>query len=585
MLGDATKILRTFGLDATADLAERKLAAGPPLRAVVIVGEVKRGKSALVNALIGERDAAPVDVDVATSAVVQFVAADHDHPADAVELVFPGSAQRVPRSELADWVTASGKHVADPLAESLPTRAVVAVDALVPGDPMIIDTPGVGGLDPMYAQLAVQSTERACVVVVVCDATSPITAPEMNFVKQAVATVESVIVVVTKTDKNIRRWQPIVAENQRLLREHLRRDIPVLGVSSTLAVAAAQMTDLDRRHRLEQASGVTQLRALIAARLAIGNQLGTADALRTAAEGLREVHKRITTDIAITSDAQVAVPDLTAERDRLQKLKDQASQWEHYLARDMTLARQAAMNHLDEQLEQVRTKWNKRLAKNGFAVLRRNPQVFTAEIEADLLAAMTATCQLYLDRLQEIVTPLCSGPEDWQAISEFVVAALQVGPLNAGEVAKKRQNLLDPTVLSMGTLGTSALGTMLGIGPLAGVLWIAVNLSYRAMRNGKQHLLTWLRETLVLAKTQVGRMLEAATSIARPEIVIRYREDLRRQMETVQRQLAEAAEAAKMDAAKRDATLKRLASNQRAVTARLNALESEIAALTAGLAS
>ncbi|MDG3009236.1 hypothetical protein G4X40_03645 [Rhodococcus sp. D2-41] len=578
-LAEATKILRTYGRTQAADLAESKLAAGPPARSIVVVGEVKRGKSALVNALIGEPDASPVDVDVATSAAVQFVPATESRPAGTAELVFPGTARQIPRAELADWVTVTGRRVTDAQIDALPTRAVVPVAGLVPGDPIIIDTPGAGGLEPMHAQLALQSTERACVIVVVCDATSPISAPEMAFIGEAAATVESVIVAVTKTDKNIRRWRPIVDENRRLLREHLRRDIPVIGVSSTLAAAAATMDGAQRQAALE-ASGLNDLRRAIAARLALGEQLPVADALRTAAEGLRAVHATITQDIKIMQDTATALPDLTAERDRLAELKDQAGQWEHYLSRDLTLARQAAMTHLDEQLEHIRTRWSEQISKHGVKVLRSNPQIFTAQIEAELLAAMTSTCQLFLDRLYAMVEPLFPTSDNWQEIYQLMLGAMAFGELKTGEVAKKTKGLIDPTMLSMGSIGTSALGMVLGIGLWGAPVWIAVNMGYRAMRNGKQNLLNWMRETMGTVKTQVVRMLEASISIARPEIVIRYREHLRTQMEEIQRQLVEAREAAQQDEATKDRNLKRLSTNQRVVTAKLAALENQIATLT-----
>lgn len=124
-----------------------------------------------------------------------------------------------------------------------------------------------GGVDPAHAQLAAHTAETACVLVVVCDATTPLTAPEMEFIRGASATVDSVVVAVTKTDKNLRRWQPIAAENRRLLQQHLRRQIPVVGVSSLRALAAADHPDPARRLAGEQASGIAELRAEIRTRL------------------------------------------------------------------------------------------------------------------------------------------------------------------------------------------------------------------------------------------------------------------------------------------------------------------------------
>src|SRR6188768_3311253 len=107
-LGAAGKILRAYKFDDAAALAEAKVRSTEQQRRVVVVGEVKRGKSALVNALVGLRDATPVDVDVTTSASVHLVAATAEHPAGSAELLFPDRSERVAAQTLPDWVTVAG---------------------------------------------------------------------------------------------------------------------------------------------------------------------------------------------------------------------------------------------------------------------------------------------------------------------------------------------------------------------------------------------------------------------------------------------------------------------------------------------
>nr|AKG90571.1 putative GTPase [Prescottella equi] len=580
VLTSAVSILRKYSYAATADLAEAKARADTQTRSVVVVGEVKRGKSSLVNALIGERGASPVDVASSTSATVHFVPATDTLPAGAAELLIPGGVQRIDRAELADWITTSGRRVVDPGTEVLPTGAVVATATDLLGGAVVVDTPGAGGLDPAHAQLAARTAETACVLVVVCDATTPLTAPEMEFIRGASATVDSVVVAVTKTDKNLRRWQPIAAENRRLLQQHLRRQIPVIGVSSLRALAAADHADPARRLAGEQASGIAELRAEIRSRLDLGAALPAVDGLRTALEGLRKINAKNAADIAIAQDSGAALPELTAERDRLQELKDHSGQWEQYLGRDLTLARQAALAVLDERLEEIKARWTTTINKSGMAVLRRNPQHFTAQIEIDLQAAMTAAVQAFLDGVRAIVLQLFDSEVVWAEIEQQVIASLDPR-LTTGEVASKRQGLLDPSILTMGMIGTSMLGALIGVGAVAGVVWVGVNLGWKAMRSGKTNLLTWLRETLATARSTTARMLEATLSMSRPEIVIRYREHVKTTMEQVQAQIADAKEAARLDAATREATVTRLSKNQRVITTKCQEIENVIAQLTA----
>lgn len=256
----------------------------------------------------------------------------------------------------------------------------------------------------------------------------------------------------------------------------------------------------------------------------------------------------------IAQDSGAALPELTAERDRLQELKDHSGQWEQYLGRDLTLARQAALAVLDERLEEIRTRWTTTINKSGMTVLRRSPQHFTAQIEKDLQGAMTASVQTFLGGVRAIVLRLFDSKVVWTEIEQQVIASLDPR-LTTGEVAGKRQGLLDPSILTMGMIGTSMLGALIGIGAVAGVVWVGVNLGYKAMRSGKTNLLTWLRETLDTARSSTARMLEATLSMSRPEVVIRYREHVKTTMEQVQAQIADAKEAARLDAATLEATV------------------------------
>lgn len=574
----SVKVLRAYGRNATADLALAKSKASVQRRTVVVVGEVQRGKSALVNALVGELDASPSAVETTTSAAVRFVPPDDRHPPGSAELLYADRSVPIARAELPDWITSTGARVSDPTIEDLPTGAVVAIARPVLGGAVVVDTPGSGGLVASHTALATQSARQASVLVMVCDASTPLTEPEMNFLRDASASVESVVVAVTKTDKNLRRWRPIVAEDRMLIERHLQRQIPVLGVSSLRAGLAAQMPPGPARDRAERASGIIELRAQIDVLLDERAELPQADTLRTLLEGLRRVDERVASDIAVVEDSATATADLTAERDRLQDLKNRSQQWEQYLARDLTLARQAALTHLDGELDRIRQQWTTRVNKSSLEVMRRSAQSFTADMQTDLLAAMESAAQVFLERLEAIVAELFgSNSPQWSEIRELVWAGMQTGTISAGEVGSKRQGLLDPSVLTMGMIGTSMLGAVIGVGAVAGVVWVAVNLGYKAMRTGKTNLLNWLRETLAATRTSSSRMLESALSVGRPEIVLRHRDDLKARIDDLQSQLKEAQEAARLDTATREKTLERLAKNRKIVQNRIDAIEKLLA--------
>jgi hypothetical protein len=552
----------------------------------------------LVNALLESPHASPVDVDVATSASLHLVPQTEDLPVGQVELMFSGTPHRIPAVELNDWVTATGRYVTDRSLENLPTSAVVPVATDPLGGATVIDTPGTGGLRAAHGEMAVRTAHKACVLVVVADASAPLTAPEMDLIKQTTATLESVIVVVTKTDKNLRRWRTIVEQDQRLLAEHLGRTVPVLGVSSVRGLAACDFEPGPRREAYLRSSGVVALRELLRERLDRGEEYGIVDGMRTAVEGLRNVHGKIAQDIKVTKENVKAIPALTEERERLKQLREHNAEWEMHFNRDMTLVRQNALEHLDRRLSEIREKWTNWIQSHGMEVLRKSPQLFTAEIETDLMAALGATLDECLTSMHKIVEPLFTSPEPWAAAYQQMGAVLRrPETLGVSEVASKKQGVFDPTVMSMGLSGSSIATAVLGatagvavapIGAAAAVAWIGVNLVFRAMRSSRQNLINWMRETTGNTKTTASRMLEAAIVAGRTELVLRYRADLRERTEEVTKRLTDAQNSAKQDAAEREKSLQRMTRNAQTVTEAVAELESAItryAALSAAPAS
>ena len=99
---DALAHLRTADPDAAADLAELRRAH---LRrpSVVVVGETKRGKSSLINALLGVPGLSPVDEAVATTAYLRFSpgppGAAHPRSSSAVGLEDRGPERLVRAAE------------------------------------------------------------------------------------------------------------------------------------------------------------------------------------------------------------------------------------------------------------------------------------------------------------------------------------------------------------------------------------------------------------------------------------------------------------------------------------------------------
>lgn len=577
-VSSALKVLDRYG-HADAAEAIRRTWADTTLRGtVVVVGEVKRGKSSVINAIAGARDLLPVDVDVCTSVPVQVLRSDEN--TEVIDLNFGDYIERAPLSELREWTTMNGARVSDPDTPELPTGVTVRVAGDHVPRALFIDTPGAGGLDREAIDIALERARGAGVLLMVCDATTPITAPEMDILARAAQAAGSVIVAVTKTDKNLRRWRAIVDDDRRLIREHLGRDVPVIGVSSLRAVDAAETADPERRARVEKTSGIAELRAHIAAEMARGALLSKVAALSMAESALEGVAASIDADIAAVDRAEEVVPELEARREELRRLRDHGQEWEQILSRNISVARQSIMAGFDAEMGRIREHWIRTINNSGMKVLRSKPQVFTSRIEEELSAAAEATVNRQLDVLRREANALFGDDHEWEAMAG--AALLSIAPGGAGDgrhsVASKTENLLDPSMLTLGIIsgpaiasaGGGALAAM-GLATIAlpaaviGGGWLGVNMAYRAMRNGKQHLVTWTRETVAALRMSVNRNIDTLVTTVRTEIVLRYRSRLRREGDELKRRIEDARATARASEEERRQTLARLNRNKEIV--------------------
>ena len=581
-VSSALKILDRYGhKDAAA--AIRRTWADTSLRGtVVVVGEVKRGKSSVINAIAGARDLLPVDVDVCTSAPVQVLRSEGD--TEVIDLNFGDHVERAPLSELREWTTMNGARVADPDTPELPTGVTVRVAGDHVPKALFIDTPGAGGLDRDAIDVALERARGAGVLLMVCDATTPITAPEMEILGRAAQAAGSVIVAVTKTDKNLRRWRAIVDDDRRLIRRHLGRDVPVIGVSSLRAVDAAEMTDPERRARVERTSGIAELRGRIAADMARGALLSKVAALSMAESALESVAASIDADLTAVDRAEEVVPELEARRDELRRLRDHGQEWEQILARNITVARQSIMAGFDAEMDRIREHWIRTINGSGMKVLRSKPQVFTSRIEEELSAAAEATVNRQLEVLRREAVALFGDDHEWEAMAGAALMSIAPGGAGTGNgdgrhsVASKTENLLDPGMVTLGIIsgpaiasaGGGALAAM-GLATIAlpaaviGGGWLGVNMAYRAMRNGKQHLITWTRETVAALRMSVNRNIDTLVTTVRTEIVLRYRARLRREGDELKRRIEDARAVARASEEERRQTLARLRRNKEIV--------------------
>lgn len=181
---------------------------------ICVVGEFKQGKSALINGLLGA-EVCPVDDDLATMAVT--VVGHAVRPEVAVHRREDGAplVEAIPPDDLARWVTERGnpdnrlnvERVDVSLPHPLLERGIV-----------LIDTPGIGGLNAAHAAATLAFLPVADALVFVTDASAELTAAELGFLASAIDAGPQILVALTKIDM-YPAWRRILEIDERRLRD------------------------------------------------------------------------------------------------------------------------------------------------------------------------------------------------------------------------------------------------------------------------------------------------------------------------------------------------------------------------------
>lgn len=198
---------------------------------VLICGEFKRGKSSFINALIGRR-LCPVDTDICTS-VASVIKYGPKAKATRYFGDFGDMQQEViDIDDLEDYTVGTAAEIDN----------TIFIDIELPLENLksgltIIDTPGVGGLDPRHAALTNFLMPRADVAVFMTDVNEPMSSTEMAFYRDHVLRMaQNSIVVVNKSDlKSAEEVEEIRLDTIAKLKTYSGReeaDIDAIAVSS-----------------------------------------------------------------------------------------------------------------------------------------------------------------------------------------------------------------------------------------------------------------------------------------------------------------------------------------------------------------
>ena len=166
---------------------------------ILFCGEFKRGKSSLINAIIGD-EICPTDIGIATAVVTRIMYGQTKKTVRYYGNLLEGE-NSLKKEEIA-WDDIQKYTVGDVIE----IGSTVQMDLYYPSEFLkeglvVIDTPGIGGLDPRHANLTAMALPYADIAVFITDASEPVTESELKFYEKKVASrVKSTIVLINKSD-------------------------------------------------------------------------------------------------------------------------------------------------------------------------------------------------------------------------------------------------------------------------------------------------------------------------------------------------------------------------------------------------
>lgn len=576
-VGEATNaaltLLRSVAPDEVADV-ERVRDERPDRATVVVVGETKRGKSSLINALLNVPGLSPVDPQVATSTYLVIQRGEQA----AARALLPGSEQMVPvpLDRLRDWATVLGE-----LPDDQPPPRMIEVDHPSPllANLTLVDTPGVGGLNAAHREIALAAVRRATALLFVADASSPFTAPELDFLAAASESVDLVIFAISKIDA-YRGWRQIVENDRELLRAHAPRfaDADLVPVSSRLFEQARTLPPGDLAATLRTESQVINLQMLLQTRVAAkAAALHDANVLRAARSRLGAVERRLRADLAAVDPDPGRAERLRQNRERLaQSRRQDGRTWQLRLRGEISRARLDTMHDLHREIREQSHYWRASIDRADRAALQRLPQ----ELDAVVHALTLRMFDRMLDRLRRVtdsaLRDLFTAEELAEVYSGFAHSPALTGPISGPDrrpptaedrlmlvggvtsgFAMERLVALVPAMLGVAVPSLVFAPLSLSLGVLAGGWMVRL----RRQAADKNHYKTWVNEALAEARATLENEVAGQFVDAEQSLTLALDQAIARRVEQLDREIRQIDETLRMDAQEKERRRKEIAAS------------------------
>lgn len=316
-------------LNGRGDLSQRLAWAREritdPHTRVVIAGQLKQGKSQLLNSLLN-MPVARVGDDEAT--VLITVVSHGDPPSARIVLAGPNGEPETADVPVAELQT-DLRQAPQAAGRDVLRVEVGAPSPMLQGGLTFIDTPGVGGHGQPHLSATLGLLPDADAILMVSDTSQELTEPEMRFVQQAHQICPVGVLLATKTDL-YPHWREIVNANIGHL-QRARVPMPVLPVSSLLRSHAITLNDKELNDESNFPAIVKFLSEDVLGRRNDQLRDQVLDEIRSAAEHLTLA---VRSELAALGDADVGgrlTEDLEQRKREAEDALQQTALWQQLL--------------------------------------------------------------------------------------------------------------------------------------------------------------------------------------------------------------------------------------------------------------
>jgi hypothetical protein len=329
---------------------------------VVIAGDIKRGKSSVLNALIARPGLLPVDADVATCV---YLGVSHGET-ERIEVTRrdgpTADEERFPIR--ADQLVDYGSMLGSPTSRA----GVVAIEVSLPHPLLarglvLVDTPGVGGMTRGHKDITLASIRMADALLFTVSAQEPVLRSELEFLAEASERVDTVVFLLTKIDADA-EWPRMLEEDRAKMADFARQlaeraarpdadeevrtlarrfprliDAPFLPVSARIAeraqVRAAagrteQAAELIARSGFDDVVRMLERTVASRERVRLGNILNLCELVLARLESEERERLRVA-----EGDHRAVLDELAAQQARLEELAPRQAKWRQRFALDV----------------------------------------------------------------------------------------------------------------------------------------------------------------------------------------------------------------------------------------------------------